>query len=154
MMTCHFDKRNKNDGKLWHPVDGSQWRKIDGKYQDFGREHRNVRFMLSTNGMNPFGDLSSTHSTWPVVLSILNLPSYLCMKRKYLMLAILIQGPRQPRMNIDVFLVPLLEDMAKLESRGMYEGSVQTRGFHAAHYNHVCGGIIHFTLAQERFAII
>src|SRR6266542_3200293 len=68
--------------------------------------------------MNPFGDLSLTHSTWPVVLSILNLSSYLCMKRKYLMLAILIQGPRQPGTNIDVFLVPLLEDMAKLWNQG------------------------------------
>src|SRR5438128_74882 len=63
--------------------------------------------------MNPFGNISSTHSTWLVVLSIMNLPSYLCMKQKYLMLAILIQGPRQLRTNIDVFLEPLLEDMVK-----------------------------------------
>src|SRR6266511_3071460 len=118
MMTWYFDKRNKKNEKLRHLADDSQWRKIDGKYQDFGREHRNVRFTLSTDGMNPFGYLSSTHNTWPVVLSILNLPSYLCMKRKYLMLAILIQGPRQPRSNMDVFLVPLLEDMAKLWNEG------------------------------------
>ena len=94
MMTWYFDKHNKKDGKLRHPANGLQWRKIDGKYQDFGREHQNVRFPLSTDGMNPFDDLNSTRSTWPVVLSILNLPSYLCMKQKYLMLAILIQGPR------------------------------------------------------------
>src|SRR6266498_2222261 len=68
--------------------------------------------------MNPFGDLSSTHSTWPIVLSILNLPSCLCMKRKYLMLAILIQGPRHPRNNMGVFLVQLLEDMIKLWNEG------------------------------------
>ena len=59
MMTWYFDKHNKKDGKLQHPADGSQWRKIDGKYRDFGREHQNV----STDGINPFGDLSSTYST-------------------------------------------------------------------------------------------
>src|SRR5437762_5232114 len=68
--------------------------------------------------MNPFGDMSSSHSTWPVVLSILNIPSWLCMKRKYLMLSILIQGPKQPGNDIDVFLEPLLEDMAKLWNDG------------------------------------
>src|SRR6266542_1852715 len=65
-----------------------------------------------------FGDLSSSHSTWLVVLSILNIPAWLCMKRKYPMLSILIQGPKQPGNDIDVFLEPLLEDMAKLWNDG------------------------------------
>ena len=69
--------------------------------------------------MNPFGDLSSTHSTWPVLMSIYNLPTYLCQKRKYVMLSILISGPRQPGIDIDVFLVPLLEDMENLWNEGM-----------------------------------
>ena len=34
------------------------------------------------------------------------------------MLSILIQGPKQPRNDIDVFLEPLLEDMAKLWNDG------------------------------------
>src|SRR6266508_4758679 len=36
------------------------------------------------------------------------------MKWKYLMLSILIHGPKQPENDIDVFLEQLLEDMAKL----------------------------------------
>src|SRR6266511_315600 len=64
--------------------------------------------------MNPFGDMSSSHSTWLVVLSILNIPSWLCMKRKYLMLSILTQCLKQPGNDINVLLEPLLEDMAKL----------------------------------------
>src|SRR5438876_1822170 len=40
------------------------------------------------------------------------------MKRKYLMLSILIQGPKQPGNDIDVFLEPLLEDMEKLWNDG------------------------------------
>jgi hypothetical protein len=45
------------------------------KFPEFGNEARNVRFALSTDGMNPFGDLSSSHSTWSVILTIYNLPS-------------------------------------------------------------------------------
>jgi hypothetical protein len=44
---------------------------------EFGDKARNVRFALSTNGMNPFGDLSSLHNTWSVILTIYNyLPGY------------------------------------------------------------------------------
>ena len=28
---------------------------------------RNIRFGLSTDGMNPFGEWGSSHSTWPVI---------------------------------------------------------------------------------------
>ena len=29
-----------------------------------------MRFGLSTDGMNPFGEMSSGHSTWPVTMHI------------------------------------------------------------------------------------
>ena len=70
----------------------------------------NVRFALSTDEMNLFGDLNSSHSTWPVILTIYNLPPYLCLKRRYLLLNMLISGPKQPG-NDNVFLEPLMEDM-------------------------------------------
>src|SRR5438876_704526 len=109
-MSWYFEQvRNKTNEKLKHPSDASQWRKIDTIHPRFGEEERNVRFALSTDGMNPFGDMSSSHSTWPVVLSILNIPSWLCMKWKYL---------KQPGNDIDVFLEPLLEDMGKLWNEG------------------------------------
>jgi hypothetical protein len=38
----------------------------------------------------------------------------LCHKRNYLMLSILIQGPKQADIDIDVFLEPLMEDMVML----------------------------------------
>ncbi|WVZ77424.1 hypothetical protein U9M48_025289 [Paspalum notatum var. saurae] len=38
--------------------------------------------------------------------------------RKYTMLCGLIQGPKQPEIDIDVFLEPLMEDMAKLWNDG------------------------------------
>jgi hypothetical protein len=61
--------------------------------------------------MNPFAERSSKHSTWPVILTIYNLPPWLMQKRKYILLTILISGPTQPGVDMDVFLEPLMEDM-------------------------------------------
>jgi hypothetical protein len=69
---------------------------------------------MSTDGMNPFSENRTMHSIWPIILAMYNLLTWLCHKRKYLMLSILIQGPKQAGINIDVFLEPLMEDMAKL----------------------------------------
>ena len=62
--------------------------------------------------MNPFGEMSSGHSTWPVTLCLYNLPPWLCMKRKFIMM--LIQGPKQPGNDIDVYLRPLVEELLLL----------------------------------------
>ncbi|XP_074291434.1 uncharacterized protein LOC141618227 [Silene latifolia] len=109
LLTWHKTAK-ANDGKLRHPADGLEWKYIDSKYPEFGKEPRNLRLALSTDGMNPYGNLSSQHSTWPVLLAIYNLPPFLCMKRKYLMLSLLIFGPKEPGNDIDVYLAPLLDD--------------------------------------------
>ena len=38
----------------------------------------------------------------------------MCMKRKFIMMSVLIQGPKQPGNNIDVYLRPLVEDLLQL----------------------------------------
>jgi hypothetical protein len=114
LVRWHSEKCRKNNMEIQHPVDGTQWKIFDLQYKLFGLERRNIRFALSTNGMNPFGENGTVHITWPVILIMYNLPTWLCHKRKYLMLSILIQGPKQAGIDIDVFLEPLMEDMAKL----------------------------------------
>ena len=69
--------------------------------------------------MNPFGHMSSSHSVWPVLLSIYNLPPWLCNKWKYMMMSILISGPHQPGNAIDVYLRPLVDDLKTLWSSGV-----------------------------------
>jgi hypothetical protein len=64
--------------------------------------------------MNPFDENRIVHSTWPVILTMYNLLTWLCHKRKYIMLSILKQGQKQAGIDIDVFLKSLMEDMAKL----------------------------------------
>ena len=85
LMSWHASAdRLKDDGKLWHPSDGKQWKDFDEAYLEFGKEPRHVRFTLSTDRMNPFGELSSSHSTWPVVLTMYNLPPHLCQDYLYM----------------------------------------------------------------------
>ena len=99
---------------LRHPADSMQWRNVDRLYPEHLEDMRNIRFGLSTDGMNPFGDMSSRHSTWPVLLVNYNLPPWLCFKRKHIMLVLLVQGPKQPGNDIDVFLQPLVDDLQVL----------------------------------------
>ena len=87
---------------------------MDRDFPDFDNDPRNIRFGLSMDGMNPLGEWGSSHSTWPVTLCMFNLPSWLCMKRKYMMMPVLIQGPKQPGNDIDVYLRPLVDELLLL----------------------------------------
>nr|ABA97946.2 transposon protein, putative, CACTA, En/Spm sub-class [Oryza sativa Japonica Group] len=117
LVRWHADER-KVDSMLRHPADSVQWRTIDRIYQEFSNDPRNMCFAMCMDSINPFGDLSSRHSTWPVLLVNYNLPLWLCFKRKYIMLAMLIQGPRQPGNDIDVFLEPIIDDFERLWNEG------------------------------------
>jgi hypothetical protein len=90
LVRWHSEKRRKNDEEIRHLTDGTQGKFFDLQYESFGSESRNIRFALSTDGMNPFGENRIVHITWSVILAMYNLPTWLCHKRKYLMLSILI----------------------------------------------------------------
>ncbi|XP_076886208.1 uncharacterized protein LOC143536000 [Bidens hawaiensis] len=118
LLRWHSEDRI-NDGKLRHVADSPQWRNIDYMYPEFGNAIRSIRFGLSSDGINPFGQMSNGHSTWPVLLCIYNLPPWLCMKKKYIMMSLLIASTKQPGNDIDVYLSPLIDDLKKLWSRGV-----------------------------------
>ena len=67
--------------------------------------------------MNPFGEWGSSHITWPVTLCMFNLPSWLYMKTKYILIPVLIQGPKQPGNDIDVYLRLLVDELLLLWKR-------------------------------------
>lgn len=97
----------KIDNMIRHPTDASQWRTIHSMFKKhFASDVRSLRFSLSTDGMNPFNMVTNNHSTWAITLCIYNLLPWLCMKRTYIMMPILILGPRQPIIDIDVYLEP------------------------------------------------
>ncbi|XP_048493274.1 uncharacterized protein LOC125493794 [Beta vulgaris subsp. vulgaris] len=117
-LRWHSERRTK-DGFLKHPTDAPKWKGINRLHKTFAGEDRNLRLGLCTDGMNPFGNLSSQDGTWPVLLVIYNLPPWFCMKWKYIMLSILISGPKQPRIDIDVYLQPLVDDLRKMWDEGV-----------------------------------
>ena len=78
---------------------------------DFVGDASNVWFGLTADDINPFGEQSSNHSTWPMTLCIYNLPPWLFMKKKFIMMVVLIQGPKQPGIDIDAYLRPLIEEL-------------------------------------------
>jgi hypothetical protein len=84
---------------------------------------------MSIDGMNPFMK-NSAHSTWPIVLMILNIPPWLCNKRKYIMMSGLISGPQQLGNDIDTYFRPLVEDLKVL----WYNNGVQVWDEHKHEY--------------------
>ena len=105
----HAD-RVKKDHLLTHPDDSPAWKTINILHKTFRDEDHNLRLGLCTNKMNPFSNFSSQHSTWPVPLVIYNLPPWFCMKRTYIMLLVLILGPKQHGNDIDIYFSHLVED--------------------------------------------
>ncbi|KAA0041709.1 transposase [Cucumis melo var. makuwa] len=68
----------KIDDKLRHPADSPPWKLIDTMWPSFSSEPRNLRLALSADGINPYSDMSSKYSCWPVMTVIYNLPPWLC----------------------------------------------------------------------------
>nr|GEW87515.1 hypothetical protein [Tanacetum cinerariifolium] len=64
LLRWHAEERQR-DGKIRHVADSLQWRNIDNEFKEFGDEIRNMRFGLSSDGINPFRNMTSRHSTWP-----------------------------------------------------------------------------------------
>jgi hypothetical protein len=70
-----------------------------------------VRLGLSSNGFNPFGNMSTSYSMWLVIHVAYNLPLWRCIKDSYMMISLLILGPKALGNEIDVYLQPLVDDL-------------------------------------------
>jgi len=74
-MTCRWTYNKwpfETSGK-WFVVE-QNWFHVP-KFLQWLKEHY---VWTSTNGMNPYGNLSSKHSSWSILLVIYNLPPWLC----------------------------------------------------------------------------
>jgi hypothetical protein len=90
-MDFHAKNRSRDD-VLRIPVDGSALNYIEEKWPIFKEEPRNVRLLLATDGVNPFGELRSMYSVWPVFIINNNLPPWMSIKREHTMLAMIVPG--------------------------------------------------------------
>ncbi|KAL3633966.1 hypothetical protein CASFOL_022728 [Castilleja foliolosa] len=116
-MVWHNEKR-VNDEYMRHPADSAAWKDFDKEFPQFAEDPRNVRLALATDGFNPFGNMSTSYSVWPVILAPLNLPPWDCMKDPFLFLSLLIPGKNSPGKDIDVYLRPLVDELKELFTEG------------------------------------
>ena len=66
------------------PFDGSTFREIEEKWADFKDEPRNVRLSLAVDDVNPFGELRSIYSMWPIFVINNNIPPWMSIKREHI----------------------------------------------------------------------
>jgi len=85
LLTWHKDGASL-DGMIWSVPNSMTWNHIDEKWFEFVNDVCNIKLKLALDEVNPFGDLSSCHSTWLVVLLNYSLPPWLVTKRYFLML--------------------------------------------------------------------
>ena len=91
------------------------WKYIDLLDADFTAEMKNISLGMALDGMNPFGNQSLSHSTWPVLLVNYNLSPWLVTKQFFIMLAFFISDRESVTSeNIDVYLTPLIEKLLVL----------------------------------------
>lgn len=114
-MRWHEEDRTKDD-TLRHPADGEAWQKFNELHPDFAQEIRNVRLGLSCDGFNPFKHMNTAHSVWPVFIHVYNLPPWMCMKKSFAFMTVLIPGPIEAGNDIDVYLQPLIAELKQLWS--------------------------------------
>ena len=72
------------------PTDGSLYKNIEEIWPIFKEEPRNVSISLAVDGVNPFGELRSMHSVWPIFVINNNLPPWMSIKRENTMLAMIV----------------------------------------------------------------
>jgi hypothetical protein len=74
------------------PVDGYAFKEIATKWPEFIDEPRNVRLSLATDSANPFGELRSVYSVWPIFVINNSIPPCMSIKREHIMLIMIIPG--------------------------------------------------------------
>ncbi|WMV59292.1 hypothetical protein MTR67_052677 [Solanum verrucosum] len=118
-MRWHTEKHLDEENVLRHLADSEAWKEFDKNHLWFAQEPRNIRLGLATDGFNPFGNMSTSYSMWPVILAPYNLPPWKCFKDPFMMMSLLIPGPQAPGKDIDVYLRPLIDELKELWSDGV-----------------------------------
>ena len=107
------------DNVMQHSSDSIAWKHFNDVHPDFAIEIRNVRLGLCTDGFQPFGQSGQQYSCWPVIVTVYNLPPWLCMKDASMFLTVLIPAPRNPKDKLDVYLQPLIHELNLLWDYGV-----------------------------------
>ena len=107
------------DDVMQHPSDSIAWKHFNDVNLDFAIEIRNVRLGLCTYGFQPFGQSGQQYSCWLVIVTMYNLPPWLCMKDTSMFLTILVPRPQNPKDKLDVYLQSLIHEFNLLWNYGV-----------------------------------
>jgi hypothetical protein len=113
LLQWHKEKHKQDVEMIIHPTSAKKVANIYLPNPEFSIDLRNIRISMCIDGTNPLMK-NRTQSTWPIVLTILNLPPWLFNKRKYIMMSGLISGPQQPGNDTDTYFSHLVEDLKLL----------------------------------------
>nr|GEZ21381.1 hypothetical protein [Tanacetum cinerariifolium] len=124
--TCGISrwKVDNKTHKVYENIPAKACRTIDEKFPEIAKDSRNLRLGISADGVDV--NSGTRHHSVCLVLSVIyNLPPWLCMKRKFIMLSVLISGYLGN--DIDVFLEPLVDDLHTLFETGVdtYDASTK-----------------------------
>jgi hypothetical protein len=119
LLLWHSENKSDREGQdnlAYHPYDSKAWKHFDENMDPLFKEDPwNVYFALVVDGFNPFKQTRSTWSTWPVMLLNYNLPPWLCTKKFFVMLVLLIPGKQSvTTKNFDDYMAPLVEELLQL----------------------------------------
>lgn len=117
-MTWHWTNQCE-EGLMAHPSHSEAWKHFDQTHPSFSSEPRNVRMGLCTDGFTPFSNSGAPYSCWPVMSVVYNLPPGMCMEQPYILLNMVIPGPKSPGKKLDVFLRPLVDELKDLWNVGV-----------------------------------
>ena len=109
-MTWHYE-HTQTEGLMEHPSDVKAWKHFDDTFCEFALEPRNLRLGLCTNRFSPFGHFRQSYSHWPVILTPYNLPPWMCVKKQFMFISLLIPGPRNPKGYLDIYMQPLIKEL-------------------------------------------
>ena len=90
-MDYHARSRSQDD-VIRMPVDGSAFRYMEEKWPHFKEEPRNLRISLALDGVNPFAQMKSIYTVWPIFVINNNILPWLPIKREHIMLSMIIPG--------------------------------------------------------------
>jgi hypothetical protein len=83
-----------DDGIMRVPADSRAWQTIleNPKFSCIVEEPRNVWLGCAMDGVNPYSNNSASHCTWPIMLVLYNLPPWLAIQKRHIMLSAIVPG--------------------------------------------------------------
>ena len=90
-MDYHAHNRSQDD-IMRMPADGSAFKAIEETWSHFNEEPSNLKLSLVADSVNPYGDMRSVYSVWPIFFINNNIPPWMSIKREHIMLSMIVPG--------------------------------------------------------------